>query len=249
MTILEIVLLITIGFFSGFINVMAAGGSMFVIPFLIFLGVSPSEANATNRLAILLHTTVAVTTFKQKKVLDFKTDRFFIIPTLLGAIIGAIFAVDINEDILETIIGALLILMFLIFLFNPSKLMKNTEHRIYNQHPIIRFLVLFLIGLYSGFIQMGVGFFILANLIFTSRMDLLKANAIKSLTVFLCTVVATGIFIYNDLIIWETGLILALGNMLGAYLATSLSVKIGTKYIRYFVLFALVAVATKMLFF
>ena len=246
MTILDFVFLILVGFFSGFLNVMAAGGSMFVVPFLIFLGLPPSVANATNRLAVLLHTSVAVMTFKQQKVLDLKTDKTIILPSLLGAMIGAYFATDIDEQVLETIIGGLLVLMFFIFLFDTRKWMNKTDSTIIKQPKWVQFIVFLFIGFYSGFVQMGAGFFILANFVITSKMNLLRANALKSLIICICTIVSTAIFIYNDLIKWEIGLVLAIGNVSGAYFASILSVKMDVKYIRYFVLFALIAVAIKM---
>lgn len=66
--------LVLLGFASGFINMFAGGGSMLVVPFLIFLGLPPHVANATNRVAIFLQNIVSTATFRQKKILNFKTD-------------------------------------------------------------------------------------------------------------------------------------------------------------------------------
>ena len=64
--------LVLLGFASGFINMFAGGGSMLVVPFLIFLGLPPHVANATNRVAILLQNIVSTATFRQKKILNLK---------------------------------------------------------------------------------------------------------------------------------------------------------------------------------
>ena len=74
MTIIEIIVTILLGTAAGFINTFAGGGSMLVVPFLIFIGLPANVANATNRIAILLQNVVSVNGFKQKKILDFKTD-------------------------------------------------------------------------------------------------------------------------------------------------------------------------------
>ena len=60
------------------------------------------------------------------------------------------------------------------------------------------------------------------------------------------TVIALGIFIYYDLVDWKMGLLLACGNMAGAWLGARLSLKWGTKFIRYILLVALAAVALKL---
>ena len=224
--------LVLLGFASGFINMFAGGGSMLVVPFLIFLGLPPHVANATNRVAILLQNIVSTATFRQKKILNFKTDYPLLLPTTLGSILGAFTAVDIQAAVLQKMIGGLLVVMFFMILLDP--------------HPGVRFLIFLGIGFYGGFIQIGVGFFMLGGLVLGCGYDLLKANALKVLLILIYTFGALVIFIWYDLVDWRTGLILACGNMAGAWIGTRLSVKWGAKYIRYILLIALIMVALKL---
>lgn len=219
---------------------------MLVVPFLIFLGLPANVANATNRVAILLQNIVSTATFKQKKILDFKTDYKLLIPTTLGSIAGAFTAVDIQEEILQKVIGGLLIVMFFMILFNPNTWVKANVDKAKAKNPFVRFLIFFGIGFYGGFIQIGVGFFMLAGLVLGCGFDLLKANALKVFLILFYTIIALVIFIWYDLIDWRTGLILSCGNMLGAWIGTRLSVKWGAKYIRYILLLALIVVALKL---
>lgn len=85
----------------------------------------------------------------------------------------------------------------------------------------------------------------LGGLVLGCGYDLLKANALKVLLILIYTFGALVIFIWYDLVDWRTGLILACGNMGGAWIGTRLSVKWGAKYIRYILLIALVMVASK----
>lgn len=219
---------------------------MLVVPFLIFLGLPANVANATNRVAILLQNIVSTATFKQKKILDFKTDYKLLIPTTLGSIAGAFTAVDIQEEILQKVIGGLLIVMFFMILFDPNTWVKANVDKAKAKNPFVRFLIFFGIGFYGGFIQIGVGFFMLAGLVLGCGFDLLKANALKVFLILFYTIIALVIFIWYDLIDWRTGLILSCGNMLGAWIGTRLSVKWGAKYIRYILLLALIVVALKL---
>lgn len=246
MTLTQSFLLIFLGVASGFINMFAGGGSMLVVPFLIFLGLPANVANATNRVAILLQNIVSTATFKQKKILDFKTDYKLLIPTTLGSILGAFTAVDIQEEILQKVIGGLLIVMFFMILFDPNTWVKANVDKAKAKNPFVRFLIFFGIGFYGGFIQIGVGFFMLAGLVLGCGFDLLKANALKVFLILFYTIIALVIFIWYDLIDWRTGLILSCGNMLGAWIGTRLSVKWGAKYIRYILLLALIVVALKL---
>ena len=90
--------LIGTGLAAGFINTTAGGGSMLTLPLLMFLGLPANVANGTNRIAILLQNVIGVSTFRQKKVLDFSTDYKLAIPAIVGSIIGAFFAVEVDED-------------------------------------------------------------------------------------------------------------------------------------------------------
>lgn len=247
MTTTQIISLVLLGTLSGFINMFAGGGSMLVVPFLIFLGLPANVANATNRVAIFLQNIVSTTTFKQKKILDFKSDYKLLIPTTLGSIGGAFFAVDIQEDVLKKVIGVLLLILFCMILLDPNRWVKANAERAKAKNPLLRFLIFFGIGFYGGFIQIGVGFFLLAGLVLGCGVDLLKANALKVMLILAYTVIALGIFIWYDLIDWSTGLILACGNMLGAWLGARLSIHWGAKYIRYILLVAIIVVAFKLL--
>ena len=246
MTLLQATGLILLGIIAGFINTFAGGGSMLVVPFLIFLGLPANMANATNRVAIFLQEIVSTATFHQKKILDFKTDYPLLLPTTLGSIAGAFTAVDIQEELLRKVIGGLLIILFFMILLDPNGWVKANADRAKARNPFIRFLVFFGIGFYGGFIQIGFGFFMLAGLVLGCGFDLLKANALKVLLILSYTLIALAIFIYYGLIDWSTGFILSCGNMLGAWLGTRLSIKWGAKYIRYILLVALVLVSLKL---
>ena len=246
MTITEIIVTILLGTTAGFINTFAGGGSMLVVPFLIFIGLPANVANATNRIAILLQNVVG--SFKQKKILDFKTDSKLLLPVALGSIAGAFIAVDINEEIFKKVIAGLLIIMFFMLLLNPDAWVKANADKAKMKSPWLRNVIFFLLGIYGGFIQIGIGFFLLAGLVLGCGYDLLKANAIKLFIVLFYTIIALAIFIWNDLVDLKVGLILACGNMLGAWLGVRFSIKWGAKYIRYFLLVVLVIVAARLLF-
>ena len=86
---------------------------------------------------------------------------------------------------------------------------------------------------------MGVGFLLLAGLVLGSGYNLVKANAVKVFIVLIYTIFTLGIFVYNGQVNIVAGLILAVGNMGGAWLGAHFSIKGGPKYIRYVLIFAL----------
>lgn len=241
------ILVILTGLAAGFINTLAGSGSLIVIPMLIFLGTPANIANGTNRIAILLQTLVATGSFKQSKITDFKGTGHLILPSILGAIGGSFLASGIQAKNFEIIIGILLLLMFVLLLINPERWLKNKNENI-SKHPLwIQFIIFFAIGFYGGFIQAGVGLFLLAGLVFSSGLDLIKANAVKSFLVLLYTVFALVVFAIHIQVDWKLGLVLSLGNMAGAWIAVKATVKWGADLIRYMLMVVLLFSAIKLI--
>ena len=238
-------LVVLIGVFAGFINTLAGGGSLLSLPLLIFLGLPANVANGTNRIAILLQNMVAVASFKQQKILDQKTGLYLGIPAFIGAFIGAQLAADIDEKILEYIIAGILIMMFFLIIIKPNKWLKGDNGE--REKPgILKMIVFFFIGMYGGFIQAGVGFFLLTGLVLGAGFDLVKANALKVFIVLIYTPIALVVFMYEGHVDYLIGLTLAAGNMAGAFIASRMAVKKGATFVRYILLFALLAMAAKL---
>lgn len=240
-------LVILVGFIAGFINTLAGSGSLLTLPLLIFLGLPANVANGTNRIAILLQNVVAVGSFRKEKVINFKESVWLIVPAIIGSLVGARLAINIDEEMMRRTIGGLLIVMFFLILYKPDKWVKGQAGLVAEKPNFLRIIIFFLIGIYGGFIQAGVGFFLLSGLVLSAGYNLVKANAYKLLIVLAYTPFALGVFIYNGQVNYKWGLILAIGNMLGAYIATKFAVNWGAKYVRYILLAVLFIASLKLI--
>jgi len=246
-----ILLVIGAGLLAGFINTLAGSGSLVSLPLLIFLGLDPNTANGTNRIAILLQNIVGVGSFHKEKQIEWKTDIRLAIPTFIGALIGALIAIEVdklNKDAMGKVIGIVMIIMLVVILLNPKKLLKDNK-KITSEKLWLKYIVFFFVGIYGGFIQAGVGIFILLGIAYTTGINLVRANAVKLLIILLYTPIALAIFIYFGQVNWKYGLILAVGNMIGAFLGTKVAIKQGPKFIRWVLIGIIIISAGKLLFF
>lgn len=241
-----IVAVVLVGFVAGFINTLAGSGSLLSLPMLIFLGLPANVANGTNRIAILLQNVVGVSSFKQQKILSFRQNIFLAIPAIVGSVVGASLAVDLNEALMEKIIGGLLVFMFFLVILNPKRWIEGKGDNLQTKPNFWNVLVFFAIGIYGGFIQAGVGFFWLAALVLGVGYDLVRANAVKLFIILLYTPFALAVFILNDQVNYLLGFILAVGNMLGAFVASKFAVSWGAKVVRYFLLGAILISSAKL---
>ncbi|MCE4564578.1 sulfite exporter TauE/SafE family protein [Maribellus sp. CM-23] len=234
--------LIGTGIAAGFINTTAGGGSMLTLPLLMAIGLPANMANGTNRIAILLQNIIGVSTFKNKHVLDLKTDYRLAVPAVAGSLVGALFAVEMDVDLLKKVIAGLMVVLLLVVVLKPEVWVKEQVGKVEAKPSVMQYLIFFGIGLYGGFIQMGVGFFLLAGLVLGCGHNLVRANAVKVFIVLIYTAFSLGIFIFHKQIDIVAGLILAAGNMLGAWLGANFAVKGGAKYVRYVLILAMVIV-------
>jgi uncharacterized membrane protein YfcA len=239
--------IIAVGIIAGFINVMAGSGSLLTLPLLMFLGLPANVANGTNRIAIFLQNVVAVGSFKKQKVFEYREGLWLVIPATAGSLLGALLAVNFNERILSLFIGGLLIFMFFIILLKPERWIKEQAGSVDGSPRFWRIVIFFFIGIYGGFIQAGVGFFLLAGLVLSVGADLIKANALKVFIILIYTGFALVIFFINGQVDLRVGLILAVGNMLGAWIGARTAVSWGPKFVRIILLLAIFVSALKIL--
>lgn len=225
--------IIAVGLVTGFINTLAGSGSLLSLPFLMFLGLPANVANGTNRIGVLMQSVVSAFSFRKQKVFQFSEGTVLLLPAIAGSLLGAVIAVDLNEKVMETIIGGLLIFMFFVILVKPEKWIKDHAGKINGKPTFWNIIISFLIGIYGGFIQAGVGFFLLAWLVLGVGADLVKANALKVFIVMGFTVVALVVFFINRQVDLKIGLILAAGNMGGAWIAARSAVKRGAGFVRW----------------
>ena len=245
MTWVEIIVLIASGVLVGFINTLAGGGSIISLSILMFLGLPANVANGTNRIAILFQNIAAVGSFKQQKVLDHKKGFWLAIPATLGSIIGAWIAVDLNEEIIEKAIAVVMLIMMFVILYKPQQWLKGKKELQDKKVSPGQMILFFFIGIYGGFLHMGVGYALLAGIVLGAGYDLVKANAIKVLIILIWSPVILFVFIIHGQVNFYYGLILSVGNVLGALIASRLAVKKGAGFVRWVIIVVILITAAQ----
>jgi uncharacterized membrane protein YfcA len=235
------------GFAAGFINTLAGSGSLVTLPLLMFIGLPAVVANGTNRIAIFMQNIVAVSSFGQQKILDFKRGAMLAVPAVIGSLLGARIAVNLNEQAMRTAIGILMVIMLFVIWIRPKRWLVGRPEMQQGRLTALQIVIFFLIGVYGGFIQAGVGIFLLAGLVLGAGYDLVRANAVKVFIVFCYTPFALAVFFMNSQINWKVGIILGIGNMLGAWVASRMAVKRGAGFVRWLLIAVVIVSAAKLL--
>ena len=242
-------LLVVVGFAVGFINTVAGGGSLISLPVLIFLGLPPSVANGTNRVAVAIQNIMATAGFKSKGVSTYPFNIYLGISALFGAILGAYIAVDIKGETFNRILAIIMVVVVLIIIFKPKMKIEDLHEKTTGKHLWIGIIAFFFFGIYGGFINAGLGFIIILFLHYVNQMTLVRANATKVVVVLTYTLAALVVFVLNDKVIWLVGLVLAVGNGTGAWVASRVSVDKGDGFIKTFLVIMVIVMAVKLWFF
>ncbi len=240
-----LIILFAVGAVAGFINVTAGGGSTLSVPVLIFLGLDAAVANGTNRIAIFIQNISAVYSFKKEKYQQFGLSMKLALLTLPGSIIGALLAVKISDALFQKILAAVMIgIIISMILPKPRTVLDNAENKKISVSVILSMIF---IGFYGGFIQVGVGFILMAAINYLLKFDLVHVNMHKVFIVLVYTVPALIIFIITGNVNWTFGLSLAGGNAFGGWWAAKFSVRKGDKLIRIILMIAIFIMSLKLL--
>jgi len=245
----DILLLIVVGFIAGVINTLAGGGSLLTLPILIFLGLPPSVANGTNRVAIFIQMIVGSRGFKSKGIHTFPFSIYLGVAALAGSLIGANIAIDIKPATFTKILSFVMIAVVLLLVFKPKLKTNHLVEKTKGKNLIISCFAFFLFGIYGGFINAGLGFILIMFLHYFNQLSLVKANATKAVIITIYMAGALLVFILNDKVDWKMGLTMAIGNALGAWFSSRFSVNKGDKFIKLFLLVTVSIMAIKLWFF
>lgn len=237
-------LLFLFGVFAGFINVVAGGGSTLTLPFLMLMGLDASVANGTNRIGILTQTMSASLSFRNSKFKDTSLSIKLALLTVPGAIIGAIYSTQIDNSTFQIIVITVMAGVAVSLFIPKSK--KNDYLDTITDFPLLAYPLMVLVGFYAGFIQVGIGFLLMAIMSGVLNLKMKRVNMHKVFIVFINTIPTMIIFIITDNIDWVTGIILSIGASLGAWWSAKISLKIDEKYVKLILFIAITSMAIKL---
>jgi uncharacterized membrane protein YfcA len=219
------------GCVAGVLNVVAGGGSFLTLPILIFLGLPAVVANGTNRLAIVVQSAGAVWGFNQYGLLDWRSWLWASIPAAVGSIVGTWGALLISDEAFKKVLALVMVAVTLWTLWDPLADRRAGSGSARSLGGPALGLGFFLIGIYGGFVQAGVGFLILA-VTTLAGLDLIRGNAVKALCVLLFTTISLAMFLWQGKVDWPMGAALAAGTFVGGLAGVRLTVLKGQAWVR-----------------
>ncbi len=236
-----------IGLATGFVDSVVGTGGLISIPFLIFSGLPPKVAIATDRLGILGQNLGSLPKFlKEKKILWKYVPPLAILSTA-GAYIGANILITIDEILLTRLVGiAIIAILPLLFIKKELGVKRNPSTR---TRKMAGYVVYFLAMVFAASIGGGVGILILYILIIFFGFTIIEANSTDNFSWFFLSLLSLIIFGINGIVDYTLGITLFLGMVAGGYIGAHVAIKKGNSWVKMVLLVAVVISGVKLLFF
>jgi len=239
------VILFFAALFGGLVGSLSGGAGMVTMPLLLLSGINPLAALATNKLQACVGSFTGAFTYHSQGLMDIKSSRLCIIIALICASVGAISVQFVKAELLAKILPFVMMGIGVYFLF--SRKISDTD-RAKSQNKLIFYGFSAIVSFYGGFLGVGIGTLFLTLFVSLGGYGLSKALAHSRSLVFSINISSTLFFILSGNVLWLLGLLMCVGQAIGASLGAKLALKHGAKIIKPFVIVLCFVLSAQLLY-
>ena len=222
--------LFSVAMAAGFVDAIAGGGGLITIPALMAAGLPPVQAIATNKLQSAGGAFSASYYFVSRGAVELKSMKWAIAMTFCGSVAGALLVQWIDAGVLSQVIPFLMIGIVLYFVFAPK--IEEDQSKAMTSLVTFSYTVALMIGFYDGFFGPGTGSFLTAAFVSLLGFSITRATAHAKVLNFASNIAALLFFIIGGQVVWMLGLIMLLGQIIGARVGSAMVLTKGQQLIR-----------------
>jgi uncharacterized membrane protein YfcA len=220
---------------GGFVNSIAGGGSLLTFPALVWVGIPPVAASATNTVGLWPGSVGGVVGFR-RHLPERRVIVLLGVPSLVGGIVGAVLLLRTPQQVFEGL-APVLVFLATVLLAVQDPLSKRIARggAVGDGSPgfaTAAVVFQFLVGVYGGFFGAGIGIMMLAALAILGLTDIHEMNALKNLLAIVINGVAAVYFVTRGAVLWTDAALMAAGSIAGGLAAASLAHRLGRRLVR-----------------
>jgi uncharacterized protein len=219
---------------GGAINSVAGGGSFIAFPALLFAGVAPIPANATNTIALWPGSVASAVAYR-RELHDVRRELPPLgVASLVGGAAGSALLLRTSDHTFVLLIPWLLLFATVLFSFGPALTRKIGGGA---QAPLaVGIGAQLFIGLYGGYFGGGIGIMMLAVLSLLGMRDIHRMNSLKAVLGTLVNGVAVVAFVVAGAVAWAPGAVMVVGGIAGGYAGAAIARRVEPDLVRRLVL-------------
>ncbi len=215
---------------AGFIDTLAGGGGLITVPALILSGIPPHSALGTNKLQSSIGSgTATIMMFKKGRVC-WHSVKYLMLAAFIGSLMGTIAVQFIDAAVLSFVIPAVLLMIAAYFLLSPQLSEVSRSPRLSDR--LYQFLLVPVIGWYDGMFGPGTGSFFAMTGVSLRGQGLIDATVVAKTLNFATNIASLTIFLLAGKVVWVPGLIMMIGQFIGASLGSLYLLRINVRYLK-----------------
>jgi uncharacterized membrane protein YfcA len=247
MPISSLILLIILFFIMSVIGVVTGSNSLVTVPVMFQFGIDPKIAVATNMFGLTFMNIGATIPFVREGIIDYRKTSPLVVLTLISSALGAVLVGLITSQSIKLIVSAAMIVVALFTLFRRDAGIKVNPN-VSRNATILVYVLTFLLGIYGGLYSGGYVTMLTAAYIAFFGMTFTEAVAsTKYINVF-SSLIATVIFMWQGLVDYKLGLILAVTMFIAAYIGAKTVTKLNDVWLKRIFLATVLLLAVKTIY-
>lgn len=232
-----------VGFFSGIYGTLVGGGFLVIVPFFMIYGLPVHTALGTARLSGVGTTLFGIAGFHKTGYVNYKIAFLISLPLLIGSLLGSRIVLSLDERLLEFIIAGVILVTVVLSIFNKD---LGLVHNLYSRkRKILGLFLMFIVGVYGGFIGIGVSILLTYLMILFFGQTFLESAATRKIGILLLHIATFIVFLKGGLVNWELGISSFFGTGVGSFIGSKYSGKIGEANIKKMFLFVVLIMVAK----
>lgn len=232
-------ILILFGFIAAFVDSVVGGGGLISIPALLFTGMPPSAAIATNKLASSMGSLTSTIAFIKSGKVDFRLVAKLFPLVFVGSLLGALVVKYMAAELLKPLVLVLLIAVAVYSILKKNWGSTSTYQKLTWKKALLFAFAMLVIGFYDGFLGAGTGSFMLFSFLIIGFDFIQSAGNAKFLN-FGSNIAALMMFIFLGEVNFAYGIPMGISMIVGAVVGSHFAIKKGVSYVR--ILFIVVTV-------
>lgn len=227
------IILAIAAFLAGALNSIAGGGSFLTFPALVMAGIAPIPANATSAVAVFPGYIGGVVGFRTELA---SQERSFLLRYLVcaftGGLIGSLLLLVTSNAFFSLLVPWLLLIATLAFGSGEQVLkLRKVDYR----GSSIEYLTVFLVSIYGGYFNGGLGIILLAVFIVLGHQDLNLMNGLKNVISFFIACVSVAAFSIAGVVQWPEATVMMVASTAGGYYGAVVAKKIPATILKYLI--------------
>jgi uncharacterized membrane protein YfcA len=234
------------GIAAGFVDSIAGGGGLITLPVLLSFGFDPRLALGTNKLQATFGSGSAAWHYARAGTVNWRDCGRGFVLTFLGSALGTLAVQQLDPSVLRRAIPVLLAVVAIYSLLRPQLGEKDVHPRM--TRPAFDLTFGLLLGFYDGFFGPGTGTFWAMAFVLVLGFNLTRATGYTKVMNLGSNLASLLFFLCAGHVLLIAGLVMGLGQLVGAKLGSRMVIKHGTRFIRPVFITMVLAITAKLLY-